>query len=250
MRKFSLVLVACLILLSPAATASSDEYLDRAVQIVCSSSQGAGFQIDSMTVVTARHVVQDCKSVKILNNSKVSVFSTDIVLSKEYDLAYVKVAKPLVPISTFAKTPVDGSDVYAVGAPIDGLVLSKGKLMGSRRDMEANWLVLEIPADHGNSGGPVYSLQGLIGIVISKNEETSEIYALDSREIQSDFARSTSPATSGQTFGPLTNLNKTLLIQVFVSASMTFLVGLGFGFMIGKGHRIRKSKKRRIRIEV
>jgi S1-C subfamily serine protease len=244
-------LISLLLVLNPwSANADQDEYLDKAIQVVCASARGAGFQIDSATVVTAKHVVQDCETVKLLSNSNDVLFSSSILESKSHDLAYIRVSKPLVTTSSFADTPAKGSDVYAVGAPIEGLVLSKGKLNGTRQRGNEDWLVLNIPADHGNSGGPVYSKEGLIGILISKDEETGEIYALTSNQISADFVNLNSPATTGQTFGPFTNLNRTLLIQVIVSASMTFVVGLGLGYFLGKGRRIRRNSKRRIRIEV
>ena len=131
-----------------AVHADSSEYLDKAVQIVCSSSQGAGFQIDSSTVITARHVVENCRTAKLISNSKETVYSDKITLSEKLDLAYIEISKGLVPISILSTTPINGSIIYTVGAPINGLVLTKGTLVEVSSKGVSKWLTLQIGRAH------------------------------------------------------------------------------------------------------
>ena len=252
MRRSALVVLFLTLLSILPAHAGPDDYLDRAIQVVCVNARGAGFQMDSTTVVTARHVVENCLKPTLYNNANQSVQGTKVRLSATHDLAYITVPQPIATISAFANVPVTGSDVYAVGSPIDGLVLSKGTLQGLTDDDGKAMLILKIPADQGNSGGPVFSVDGLVGIVISKNEDSGEIYALTSDEIQSDYKKLDISNTTGQTVMTFANLNQTLLIQVLISATMTFVLGLGLGYLIGKRRRRerRDRNKPRIRIEL
>lgn len=234
------------------AIANEEELLDLAVQIQCPTSRGAGFQLDSQTVVTAKHVVEDCSTVKIFNSSNQQVAGTAILLSTSKDLAYISIPNSIVKSVELGSIPAVGSPVFTVGSPIDGLVLSKGTVKQTDGGLSGKWLVLEIPADNGNSGGPVFSKGSLVGLVISKDEENGDVYAYSAEEMKSDFlATKEKNRTGHNSTGDESNTTFDLLIPIFVSATITFLFGLGIGIFVGRAKRKKsESTKPRIRIEL
>lgn len=149
---------------------------------------------------------------------------------------------------TLADPPAIGSRVFTVGSPIEGLLLSKGTLSSIFRNLTEEWLVLDIPADHGSSGGPVFSDEGLIGLVISKDRKNGDIYAYTSAEIQKDYDL-VMDIDNGRTDFPLPMgvSNVDLLVPTLVSSSMTFLLGLGLGIL---ATRLRRKEKQRPRIRI
>ncbi len=249
-------LLAVLVLQSffwpPSALAGEEEYLDLAVQVVCPYSRGAGFQLDSQTVVTAKHVVEDCAKVRVVNSSKKEVVGTSVLLSESKDLAYISVPQSVVKSVELVSVPLIGSEVFTVGSPIDGLVLSKGTVKKTDGGLSGKWLVLEIPADHGNSGGPVFNVSGLVGLVISKDEENGEVYAYSSEDVKSDYITTQERNRTGHNSqAGSVNIAFEVLIPILVSATITFLLGLGIGIFVGRAKKKKpKSDKPRIKIEI
>ncbi len=201
--------------------------------------------------MTAKHVVEKCKSVRISDNEGKSVFSNTITLSKEYDIAFLRIDKVIGLSPTFSKlSPETGENIYAVGAPIDGLSLTKGKLFSTFQDSQGDWLEITVPADHGNSGGPVFSENGLVGMVISKDFANSKIYAYTIKLIEADYGVNKASATAVKPGS--SNIEDSsyspLLTQLF-SASIAFIFGLLAGVALSS-RRARRRSKKRIRIEI
>jgi hypothetical protein len=156
---------------------------------------GAGFYIEKKVVVTAKHVVDGCTKATIENNNDQS--STGVVVIKEtkLDIAFINVVDniaPVVEIDTGAH--LKGEVISIVGAPIDGLVLSSGKIKNHEPTSDGFRLTLDVPADHGNSGGPIFSEQGLIGLIVAKSE-FGDIYGYDEAQISEVLALKNSPRT-------------------------------------------------------
>jgi hypothetical protein len=195
--------------------------------------------------------VEKCKSVRISDNEGRSVFSNNITLSREHDIAYLRINKLIGLNPSFSKLPPEtGDSIYAVGAPIDGLSLTKGRLFSTFQDNRGDWLEITVPADHGNSGGPVFSESGLVGMVISKDFTNSKIYAYTIKLIEADYGVTKAAATASnpelkevkeKSYSPL-------LTQLF-SASIAFIFGLLAGVALS-ARRARRRSKKRIRIEI
>lgn len=150
-----------------------------------------------------------------------------------------------------ADPPAIGSVVFTVGSPIEGLLLSKGILSNVFSNLTEDWLVLDIPADHGSSGGPVFSEEGLVGLVILKDKQTGEIYAHTSREIELDYQYSKADKKNGARGSPPPGIsNFDPLLPTLVASGMTFLLGLGLGILTMRLKRREVERKPRIRIEV
>jgi hypothetical protein len=224
-------------------------YIDLGVQIVCPNSRGAGFFLKEKLVVTAKHVVEDCQSPQIINSKGGRTRSLVIRVSENKDLAYLEVETSIAPVVNIAQIPSLNTEVFTVGSPIDGLLLSKGILKEVFRNLTEEWLVLEIPADHGSSGGPVFASGGLIGLVISKDKRNGEIYAYTAVDMKNDFEFVSQDDKTGQNYQrPVGNSGTEILMPIFISATMTFLLGLGVGVLISR--RRQRMTKPRIRIEV
>jgi S1-C subfamily serine protease len=171
MRKSIAMTLTALIGISPLASASADNnaLIDQSVMINCGKASGTGFYVDSTHIATAKHVVTDCKVADIVSNSGKKTTASDFFLNSKLDIAILTAKTLIVTAVKFDSRPTQlGETVFIVGSPIDGLVLSKGKVVESSDMSSPTRIYLEIPADHGNSGGPVFSDTGLVGMVTAK----------------------------------------------------------------------------------
>ena len=231
------------------------DFISNAIKVNCNGSQGAGFWIEDDVIVTAKHVVEKCSTANIANNDGIMQIVSQIVLSTNYDIAYLLIGQK----SSLARSPLIskkppqlGETVYAVGAPIDGLVLSKGRLVRKFRNELGDWIEINIPADHGNSGGPVFSEAGIVGMLISKDIRNQSINAYSIDLINRDLLASRrnfdleadTPRLSGIS-------SKSPLLTQVISGTIFFVFGLVLGIVLGlnraKGRRV---KNKRIKIYV
>lgn len=235
--------------MSPSWAVDELQFIDYGVQVKCSQSRGAGFFLSEKLVVTAKHVVKDC-SRPILENSKgEKTYTTSVKFSQNKDLAYLTVESSISPKVNVVDIPSINSEVFTVGSPIDGLLLSKGKLKEVFNDLAEEWLVLDIPADHGSSGGPVFSQSGLIGLVVSKDKKNGDIYAYKGEDIERDFKYLSDGGSTGQDSPrPVGKTGMEILMPILISATITFVLGIGVGVLIAL--RRVKTPKPRIRIEI
>lgn len=207
MRKLFVMTISALIgslSLSP-ALADDNALIDQSVMIECGDSSGTGFYIDSNHIMTAKHVVTECKTATIISNSNKKTTATNFFLDPKLDIAILTSEKTIVKkVSTDSVETELGQTVFIVGSPIDGLVLSKGKVVESSGLSSPNRIYLKIPADHGNSGGPVFSNSGLIGMVTAKFDDgqviaynlNSLLQTLELSKKSPQAETSTSPATT------------------------------------------------------
>jgi S1-C subfamily serine protease len=174
MRKAIAMTLTVLIGSLSLASASADEkaLIDQSVMIDCGDGSGTGFYLDSTHIMTAKHVVTGCKTANITSNAGKKTTATNFFLDPKLDIAIIAASKTIVkPVATDSSETNLGQTVFIVGSPIDGLVLSKGKVVKSSAMSSPNRIYLEIPADHGNSGGPVFSNVGLVGMVTAKFDD-------------------------------------------------------------------------------
>ena len=223
-----------------------------AVKINCEKSQGAGFRLNPEVIVTAKHVVEDCLSVFVTDNDGLSAKSSKVRLSQKYDIAYLYITKSVgKEVMIAEKAPEVGESLYTIGSPIDGLVLSKGKLVASYEDSTGDWLEISIAADQGNSGGPVFSDAGLVGMVISKNFSDKRINAYSAKLLEKDYKnlgeQKGEDDESGTTV--IVNDSSSPLLTQSISAIIAFIFGGIAGVALNQ-RRQRRLKKKRIRIVV
>lgn len=234
---------------SPSWAVDELQFIDFGVQVKCSQSRGAGFYLSEKLVVTAKHVVEDCSKPVLENFKGEKTYTINIEFSQNKDLAYLTVESSISPTVKLADIPSMNSEVFTVGSPIDGLLLSKGKLKEVFKDLSEEWLVIDIPADHGSSGGPVFSQNGLIGLVISKDKKNGDIYAYKGEDIEKDFKYLSERGPTGQDSPrPVGSTGMEILMPILISATITFVLGIGVGALITR--RKARTPKPRIRIEI
>jgi serine protease Do len=138
------------------------------------TSLGSGFIIEaSGYVITNNHVIEDADEVTVTlpNNDK---YKAKIVgRDKKTDLALMKIESknplPFVPLGNSDDMRV-GDWVIAIGNPYGlGGTVTKGIISARQRSINAgpfdDFLQTDAPINRGNSGGPLFNLQGeVIGI--------------------------------------------------------------------------------------
>ena len=153
------------------------EVLPSAVHIMCDRWQGSGVAITEDIVVTARHVIEDGVTYTITMNNGIQVQGTQALSHKDYDVGFIKVDAPILKPSKFGsiKDCVLGQHIFIIGSPFGKINFNNvtlGIISGLDRDWEElsrygdpyGWKVAftsDAGAHPGNSGGPVFTLDGV-----------------------------------------------------------------------------------------
>lgn len=142
---------------------------------------GSGFIVDEgRKIVTNKHVIEGGKEFAIRTGLGEVIRAKVVFISDTDDLAILELSKPLpadraIPSTAYSKPRV-GRDVVVMGYPLwyilgEGSpsltngVVSKGTGMGDDR----NTFQLTAKVNKGNSGGPVFDLNGnVVGITVGK----------------------------------------------------------------------------------
>jgi serine protease Do len=136
-------------------------------------AQGSGFFISADGyVVTNNHVVEHAKDVTVITADGKSIPARIVGTDPKTDLALLKVKEGSdYPYATFAsQTPRVGDWVIAVGNPFGlGGTVTAGIVSARGRDIGAgpydDFLQIDAPVNHGNSGGPTFNAQGeVVGV--------------------------------------------------------------------------------------
>lgn len=145
---------------------------------VTSGGLGSGFMISDKQLITAAHVVQVAEKVtikfldgEVIPANVISSFSSaDIAL---VELLYPKKNAVIVKFGDSDKAKI-GERVFIVGAPFGlGHSFSSGYVSGFKRNIQdknpftkSEYIQTDASINTGNSGGPMFNLQGeVIGIV-------------------------------------------------------------------------------------
>jgi len=138
------------------------------------SSLGSGFIIDSTGyIVTNHHVIADADEVEVVLSDGTSLEATIVGSDKDTDLALLKVeASGDLPATTWGDSDVTriGDWVVAIGNPFGlGGTVTAGIVSARQRDINAgrydNFIQTDAAINKGNSGGPMFNLDGqVIGV--------------------------------------------------------------------------------------
>jgi serine protease Do len=136
-------------------------------------SLGSGFVISSDGyIVTNYHVVENATDITATFTDGLKLEATLIATDQETDLALLKV-EPEIPLSALNFGDSDnakvGNWVMAIGNPYGlggtvtaGIVSARGRMLGGRYD---NFIQTDASINRGNSGGPLFDLDGnVIGV--------------------------------------------------------------------------------------
>jgi serine protease Do len=138
------------------------------------NSLGSGFIVDtSGIVVTNNHVIADADEINVIMNDG-SKFKADLVgVDKKTDLAVLKFTptKPLVAVKFGDSDRLRlGEWVIAIGNPFSlGGTVTAGIVSARNRDISSgpydNYIQTDAAINRGNSGGPLFNLDGeVIGV--------------------------------------------------------------------------------------
>jgi len=155
---------------------------------------GTGFAItNDGYFITNYHVTDGADSVYIQNHEGRYYKAYVVDFDEKTDLALLKVeknsfrfSKADVPYTFAGNKATIGSRVYTLGYPEDDIVYSEGYI-SARNGFEGDTMQyrLEIPAEPGQSGGPVIDANGNLVAVIAANSPQSAgtTYAVSSKAI-------------------------------------------------------------------
>lgn len=174
MMATALVMLGSLVVAAPTVSGPIDALESVYTVTTPSGSQGAAFAIDEVTLVTAAHVVEGDDVVRLegTQTPPLRLRATVRYRDEANDVAVLELAEPLPvgsTILTWSVRPVsNGLVVFAAGSPIDGVVLSRGEVLGQDED---GWIEASTPVDPGNSGGPLLDEVGdVVGVVAAQRQ--------------------------------------------------------------------------------
>ena len=137
--------------------------------------KGTGFIVSQNYILTARHVIDDCKKVTVTKDSQ-QIESRALAVSSMADLGLLKTERYFEDIAKFRRQHISAgktilkygySNEEPSGGWTKGSITSQwGVNSGGRRDL--NLLQYDAITHRGNSGGPVLDQSGhVVGIVVS-----------------------------------------------------------------------------------
>jgi Trypsin-like peptidase domain len=139
------------------------------------TAQGSGFIVSADgRVVTNHHVIDGAQSAIVkLNNGAFFIVEGVIADDPEHDIVVLKVSGKNLPSLRLADSEalLVGDHVVAIGSPL-GLEnsVSDGIISGFRSDSKGqSWVQTTAPVSHGNSGGPLLTMdERVVGVITWK----------------------------------------------------------------------------------
>jgi serine protease Do len=140
------------------------------------TSLGSGFIISSDGyILTNNHVVEHADKVTVRLQDRRTLTAKVVGTDPTYDIALLKVdaGKPLPAVSIGdSHTLRPGQWVLAIGSPFgfdytvtQGIVSAVGRNLGAGDQQDTSFIQTDVPINRGNSGGPLFNLQGqVVGI--------------------------------------------------------------------------------------
>ncbi len=138
------------------------------------TSLGSGFIVDSSGyIVTNNHVIQDADEITVILQDDTNLPATLVGRDKKTDLALLKVEtkKPLSAVGWGDSDRIRVGDwILAIGNPFGlGGTVTTGIISARARDINSgpydDYLQTDAPINRGNSGGPMFNMDGeVIGV--------------------------------------------------------------------------------------
>ena len=155
--------------------------------------RATGFLIDIKGyIATSAHVINNANNLVVENKKGDQFMAIPVYVNKENDLAILKITDTsfkkinALPYS-IPKTSADlGMPIFTLGYPRDEVVYGEGYLSAKSGNLgDTTSYQISIPANPGNSGGPVINKNGeVIGIISSKQTNADGVvFAIKSKNI-------------------------------------------------------------------
>ncbi|HEY4092460.1 MAG TPA: Do family serine endopeptidase [Luteibacter sp.] len=162
------------------------------------TSLGSGFIISADGyILTNDHVVDDADQVKIRLQDRRTFTAKVVGKDPQYDIALLKVDASALPTVTIgdSRSVKRGQWALAIGSPFGldatvthGIISAVGRNLGSGDQPYTSFIQTDVPINRGNSGGPLFNLQGQVIGVNSQIYSTSGGYQGLSFSIPIDVA--------------------------------------------------------------
>jgi hypothetical protein len=140
------------------------------VTVLAGPAHGSGFFIEKGLILTNAHVVEKTKFLKIKTFDGEEVNAELVRMNTRRDVALLKIAdkQNSSALPLLQREIGVGSDVYAVGSPLDekwSETVSRGVISGYRNENGLKLIQSDVNALPGNSGGPLLDRNGnVVGI--------------------------------------------------------------------------------------
>lgn len=155
---------------------------------------GSGFNIhNDGYIITSYHVVKDAEEIKVENHAgdRFDAYlvafenNSDIAILRINDSNYISQNKTLPFLLDTANAQL-AENIFSLGYPSEHIVYHEGYISSAQsyaRNVDA--YLLELTADPGQSGAPVFNQQGnIIGMISGKQSNTAgKTYAIQMRNI-------------------------------------------------------------------
>jgi serine protease Do len=137
------------------------------------TSLGSGFIISSDGyIITNNHVVDGADTVTVRLQDRRTLTAKVVGTDSTYDIALLKVnAGSNLPAVSIGDSQLlkPGQWVLAIGSPFgfdytvtQGIVSAVGRNLGNRDQPATSFIQTDVPINRGNSGGPLFNLQGQV----------------------------------------------------------------------------------------
>jgi serine protease Do len=161
--------------------------------VITYKTVGTGFFIDANgLMITNAHVVKNSKNISVFNEKGDNFNAIVVKLDVIRDVAIIKIDddkfKPFASLPYgISKSSTDIAEpVFTLGYPRDEIVYGEG-YMSAKTGNNGDTLSCQIsvPADPGNSGGPVFNSRGEVIGILSGKKTTAEsaVFAVQSKYI-------------------------------------------------------------------
>lgn len=156
-------------------------------------SSGTGFLIDAKGyLVTNSHIIKNSNAVIVQNNKGQEFIAKIAFIDNAKDIAILKITdedfKPLgsLPYSISKSSTDIAEPIYTFGYPRNEIVYGQGYL-SAKTGFNGDTLScqIDVPANPGNSGGPVFNENGeVIGVLSTRQLQTEgAVFAIQSKYI-------------------------------------------------------------------
>jgi S1-C subfamily serine protease len=163
--------------------------------------QGSGVLIAADLVLTARHVSETGEDFTITTNDGKQYKAERAISSKKYDLGFIKLQEPVKCTTRFG--PIDdcklGQPVFAIGSPFGDMNMNSvtaGIISSKARTLEDygcpksyGWSIsfqTDAAGHPGNSGCPVYTLDGVVRGILVGGWSNALIYCIPAELVAND----------------------------------------------------------------